>query len=177
MDTTPSDRVQLIGRSQLMHPGCCALCGSGNCEDGYVDTGIYYDYEGQVYFCMTCVEQIINVVGGFTGDQTAMLNAELAGKVTELSSVKEELETARGRVQQYDALLSGLASARDNGDVTINLGPSEVPQAEPAVTDGPAKSADTEQPVLIESGTGPRRRKPARTERSDSSTTDSGFIN
>lgn len=175
MDTTPSDRVQLIGRSQLMHPGCCALCGSGNCEDGYVDTGIYYDYEGQVYFCMTCTEQIISVVSGFTADQVALLNSTLAEKVEELSSVKEELETARGRLQHYDILLSGIASVGVSGISTPSTRASEAEQAESELTDEPAKPADDEQPVVTQSGKSKGRRVAPRAKQRDSST--AGFTN
>lgn len=177
-ETTPSDRVQLIDRGSLMHPGCCALCGSGNCDDGYIDTGVWYDYEGQVYFCVTCGLQIASVIGCLSADETAHLQELLSNAAAELSSVKAELANANERLNGYDTLLLGaLATSPDgvifpSGDVTEDE-PSSTPP-NPDSSSLPVGQADHGEPVASQPVKSSGRRKPARTQRSDGSTGD-GF--
>lgn len=174
--TTPSDRVQLIGQGQLMHPGCCALCGSGNSEDGYVDTGIFYDYEGQVYFCVTCATQIANVIGCLAADEVQHLQALLAETATQLKEVKEAHARDAERLNDYDNLmLNAIAVGIDRPDVVSGeLVTSQPEAAGDAIESAPESltGTDSGEPVVKKSVASGGRRKPPRTERSDSSTGD-----
>lgn len=180
MGTTPSDRVQLIDRGNLMHPGCCALCGSGNCEDGYVDTGIYYDYEGQVYFCMTCAFQIAEVIGSLSPETIAHIQELLSETATELATVKVELESANERLGHYDAIIGTHISTHviapdPSGDVSDSVEP--VTEPEPESTDEPAKPADSGESKPKEPTKSSGRRIAPRTKQRDDSTPDAGFTN
>jgi hypothetical protein len=159
-----------------MHPGCCALCGSGNCDDGYVNTGIYYDYEGQMYLCNTCAIQVAEVIGCLSPDETVHLQGLLSDTAKELASVKAELEANNERLNDYDALLLGALTASDfgldspSGD-TIKA-ESEPADAEPGLTDGTPVLSDDGESDAKESVKSVGRRKPPRTQRSDSGTSD-----
>lgn len=110
-DRSPSDRVQFRNLGELMHPGACALCGSGVREEGYVDPQIYYDYEGQVYFCTTCLEEMAGVIGCLTAAESAHLTETANEALAENKALKEELEQARERLGHYDSILRTLSPA------------------------------------------------------------------
>jgi hypothetical protein len=104
--------VQVRQIGDLMHPGACSLCGSGNCDRGYVDLGIYFDYEGQVYLCMTCIDQVIETVGGLLPDQALHLkevSEEIAKKNREL---EEENAGYRNKLDSWYTLLDGAIDFR-----------------------------------------------------------------
>jgi len=178
-ETTPSDRVQLIDRGSLMHPGCCALCGSGNCDEGYVDTGVWYDYEGQVYFCWNCCMQIAAVVGCLSADEHSQIRELLEDTARELKAVKAELETANEQLGQYDAIMLRAISGSPDGVILPSGSPVEAQPADAEATDQPndlpVGQSDEGESVLKEPVKGSGRRKPPRTQRSDSSTDESGI--
>lgn len=172
-ETTPSDRAQLRSIGELMHPGSCALCGSGNCDDGYVDLGIYYDYEGQMYLCRYCTEQVAAVMGCLSADESAFLQATNVDLAAQLTALKAQLEEVNERLGLYDSLLSGIASNSSDSEPTvidsldINLNEideadnSDGEQLELPITSGESESAE---PVK-----GRRPRKPAQPQRSNDS--------
>lgn len=138
---TPSDRMQVVGLGDLMHPGACALCGNGTCVDGYLNTSIFYDYEGTVYLCMRCVEQLCTVVGALLPDEVKSLREhteQIAAKCSELEAENNEL---RDRVNSWDSVLSGAF-------------PDGVPST--TVNEG----SEDKQPDPVESVTGSAGRKP-----------------
>jgi hypothetical protein len=111
---TPSDRVQVRAIGELQSPATCALCGSGNCDEGYVDTGVWVDYFGNVYYCMTCVEQIIGVIGALTIAESKQLtdaNNELIIANKQLTTEIEELREYKSRT--IDLLTSAIAGSPD----------------------------------------------------------------
>lgn len=175
--TTPSDRVQLIDRGSLLHPGCCALCGSGNCDEGYVDTGIYYDYEGQVYFCWNCAMQIAAVIGCLSADEHGIMRALLEETAAKLKATEEELGNANERLNTYDTFIIGAINSSDARIIALDPESAEAqPSAgstESAVNSEPAALPDDGKSVAKKSTT---RRRPASTTRTASSNgDDSGF--
>lgn len=104
---TSSDRVQVRQLGELLHPGACALCGNGTCVDGYVDTSIFYDYEGTVYLCMRCVEQICAVVGALLPDEVNQLRKHTAEIATKCAKLEAENNDLRNRVNSWDSVLIG----------------------------------------------------------------------
>lgn len=170
--TTPSDRVQLIDRGSLMHPGCCALCGSGNCDEGYVDTGIYYDYEGQVYFCWNCAMQIAAVIGCLSSDEHGIMRALLENTAAKLKATEEELGRATERLNDYDSLMLRALTIGDDGPAAVSGDPvtsqSTNESDESVVSNASIDSTDVGEPVVKKPVASGGRRKPARTQRSDS---------
>lgn len=133
---TPSDRMQVVGLGDLLHPGACALCGNGTCVDGYLNTSIFYDYEGTVYLCMRCVEQLCTVVGALLPEETVQLRIhteQIAAKCAELEAENNEL---RNRVNSWDSVLSG---AFPNGlpGAAVNEGSEDKPVNDPEPTGRP----------------------------------------
>lgn len=125
-EVNPSDRVQVRGRGELMHPGACALCGSGNCDDGYIDVGVYYEYEGQVYFCKTCMDEIIGVAGGLPSEEAEFLKAVAEEASLKLKAVEADNERLRTRLDHFDALFPDVTSHK-SPDVTSTESESEEP--------------------------------------------------
>lgn len=156
--TTPSDRVQVISRGQLKPPGACALCGNGTCEEGYVDSGVYFDWEGHVYFCMNCTVQIAETIGCLTpaeSDHLKSLNESIA---EELSKTQEKLNHAESRLADYDRVLSGLVPSIANVDGSL----VEESQPESDVVDEPDSNgaeSDTKPTESVE------KRRPANPKR------------
>ncbi len=108
MTTTASDRVQVVSQGELMHPGACALCGSGNSDEGYINMGIWYEYEGQQYYCMNCVRQIIAVVGGLTDEQAEHLNGLNEELVGRNAALRNELEEANELLGKWNGLINSI---------------------------------------------------------------------
>lgn len=153
---TPSDRMQVVGLGELMHPGACALCGNGTCVDGYVNTSIFYDYEGTVYLCMRCVEQLCKVVGALLPDEVVSFKQhteEIAKRCAELEAENNDL---RGRVSSWDSVLSG---AFPNGvpGATVNEGSED-------------KQPDVTEPTTGSAGRKPTAKKSVASRRPNDST-------
>ena len=153
---SPSDKFQPRGVGDLKHPGTCLACGNGTCEFGYIDLGTFFDYEGQMYLCKTCVEEVGEVVGMLTIDESAFLQTTCESLAEENKRLSKELEDASDRLRAYDSLLDPLVDRRindlavekapelktDGSSVTGNFevgegGKSEV--TKPANGEGPAK--------------------------------------
>lgn len=139
---TSSDRMQVVGLGDLLHPGACALCGNGTCVDGYVNTSIFYDYEGTVYLCMRCVEQLCTVVGALLPEEAVQLRIhteQIAAKCAELEAENNDL---RNRVDSWDSVLSGAFPDGIPGTpVTESSEDKHSDNSESVAGSGPRKSA------------------------------------
>lgn len=152
----PSARMQVRGIGDLMHPGACAVCGNGNNTNGYVDIGVYYEYEGQVYLCMLCAEEFVATIGGATADEL-LVTAELTSRsLEENEQLKSEVEKLNGELEQYRNLMR---IARDDAgnDNDSDLPIIEDPKSEPGsiepvseVTEPVVGSPGVPEPVLNE---------------------------
>lgn len=172
-EVDPGRRVQLVSLGQLMHPGCCALCRTGNCDEGYVDLNIFFDYEGQIYLCMDCVNnEVIPATGGFTLDvaEVARQNVkELNALVIEL---RADLEKSNDRLAKYDDLFgSAISTSASVIDAAMDV-TETVFDANAGSDDG----SEAGEPVAAEPVKGSRRVKPQRTTGGDTPPDASGFI-
>jgi hypothetical protein len=72
-------------------PGACFRClvGAGEKRDYFVDTGVSYDFEGQVYICNMCLVDFVKMMP----DQVTLEQYE--GAVSENEALCQELEEAR----------------------------------------------------------------------------------
>lgn len=104
---TPDSKMQLRNVGELMHPACCAVCGNGACEEGYVDLGVYYDYEGQIYLCMTCINKdLVEVVGLLSKSEIEFLQEQSEELSVANKQLISSLEKANERLSHYDSLLA-----------------------------------------------------------------------
>lgn len=110
----PSGRFQLRSRGELQIPGSCIICGSGSNEEGYLDFGIFVDYHGTLYFCMTCLGEAAQVAGFMSPQLYAETNKHIEEKLVENKSLKEEIEDAKRTIDSLKHLLgSSLTASSD----------------------------------------------------------------
>lgn len=103
-ENSPSDRMQFVGMGELTHPGACMVCGSGVREEGYVRLGVYYDFEGEMYLCHTCVVQAGEVIGMLTKPEVEQFTKGIDAYVEALASTQAELDKANERLANYDGI-------------------------------------------------------------------------
>lgn len=114
-------RMRLRGQSELMVPGVCCVCGSGN-SDHYVDIGVYYEYEGQMYLCLNCLTEAAETGGMLSievGNHLKELATQIATTNTELvAQVKEMSE----RLGHFDAIIaSSNPSPTPDSSVSVSV--------------------------------------------------------
>ena len=153
IENDPSARMQVRSRGELRHPGACMICGNGTNDDGYVDLGVFFDYEGTMYLCMTCALQLAELIGCVLPDQIKIFEAKvesLSGKNDELH---KELDNAQHHVDTVNALLrSKFLSSGDLISVAVedDQAEPESEQQEPAVLSEPAKRRTSNKPIITE---------------------------
>lgn len=145
----PGSRFQLRGIGDLQHPACCAVCGSGVCEFGYLDIGVYYDYEGQVYLCMTCFEEGAEAAGLLSRSEAGYLQAVNTDLAAENAKLKESLEAVNERIKHYDALFGDRFNEHPDLGASVTESKDESTDGEPVKRFVPRRAA--EQPVITES--------------------------
>lgn len=102
-------RMRYRGIGDLMFPGICCVCGSGTREEGYVDIGVYYEYEGQMYLCLTCLTEAAET-GGMLSLEVSNELKRLATQIAEdYTKLAEQYKEAKARLEHYDSLFSNLA--------------------------------------------------------------------
>lgn len=170
---TPSDRVQLRSRGELQLPGSCALCGSGNCDDGYLDFSLWIEFHGTVYLCVTCFDQAANVADYMAPDVAQHIketNEDLAARLT---LAQDELEKANELIANWNAIIAtatGSPLANAATLVDLSVGDSQDDESVSEVSSESAGHADDGESVAKESVTGERRRKPSSVKSDDEST-------
>lgn len=166
----PSARIQLRGIGELLHPGCCAVCGNGTCQDGYVDLDVYYDYEGQVYLCVTCMTQAGEAIGMLSKDESVHLEDTNVRLADLASTLESELAEANERLNKYDSVFSDFSTRVGTDDVSV-LGVFQEPE-----TGSVGNDTGTDEPVVEQTGgkskpvkstSGKGHNGPTRSERGD----------
>lgn len=137
----PSDKVQIRQRAELQPPAICAMCGNGTCRDGYVDVDVWYEWEGQVYFCHNCGLEIARALGCLPPDQTQFLIGQNQDFAKELASLKEAHERATSRLAIYDSVIAGAATS----DPAL-MDAEQGTLFESADSNAPAPTADAGEP-------------------------------
>lgn len=113
IENDPSARMQIRSRGELVHPGRCMVCGSGNCDEGYIDLGVYFDYEGTMYLCKTCCYQAGETFGMFTPDEVKSQQELIERLTTENKTLTEELENVAPIVTIYQRSLADFVDSHD----------------------------------------------------------------
>lgn len=113
IENDPSARMQLRSRGELVHPGQCMVCGNGTCDEGYIDLGVFFDYEGTMYLCKTCCYQAGETFGMFTPDEVKSQQELIERLTTENASLTEELENVAPIVTIYQRSLADFVDSHD----------------------------------------------------------------
>lgn len=102
----PSDAIRLLGMGELPMPSKCMICGSGTCEDGYVDLGVYYDYEGEMLMCVLCIYKVSETAGCRPPSVVAQIEELQRELATENAALKEQLSDATNRLSIFSGMLN-----------------------------------------------------------------------
>lgn len=90
----PSDKI-LFTQVIMTAPGQCAICGSGQDQNGFVDTGLDFEFWGRVFFCPQCTGQIAAVFGFISPADYDDLQGERDLAQLELRRANETIENMR----------------------------------------------------------------------------------
>lgn len=140
IENDPSARMQLRTRGELMHPGTCMCCGSGVCDEGYLDLGVFFDYEGTMYLCHTCTTQAGETIGMFTPDQVNSQLSLLEQLTQENAKYKEELDRVRPVIDS----IANLQLTVVPGPASISDFVREESEPVPAVTEPESVSSNND---------------------------------
>lgn len=58
-----SDKMKLLGLGELPPPAQCFVCGSGTCDAGYVNMGVWAEMVGNLLICAPCLVQASELIG------------------------------------------------------------------------------------------------------------------
>jgi hypothetical protein len=100
------NKFQIITTTQLPHK--CVACGSE--ADGrkeFIDFGISFDFEGCIYFCMGCAEEVARTIGFITSE-------ELESALSRTEAMERELEEERNRVRALTDTFTAFNIPDDN---------------------------------------------------------------
>ena len=92
-------------------PGCCALCGRGQDDNGFIDTGLDYEFWGRLYFCSNCALQLAAVFGFISPEDYADLEAELNYTKLQLQQKTEIAESLKDAVRGLSIFNNSLSFA------------------------------------------------------------------
>lgn len=155
IENDPSARMQLRTRGELQHPGSCMVCGSGVCDLGYVDLGVFYDYEGTMYLCHTCVTQAAEIIGMFTPEQVESQRQLLDDLTSQNAQYKEELDRVRPLVSAVEQLKSTVVSDLIGASDSVSDFVREESESLPADANGSESGIDSNDSAVTEgSGSG-----------------------
>lgn len=157
IENDPSARMQVRSRGELMHPGTCMVCGSGTRDEGYLDLQVFFDYEGTMYLCHTCVTQAGETIGMFTPEQVQSQLSLLEQLTQENAKYKEELDNVRPIISAFEHFMSTASPSNPSISDFVR----EESESLPAVVNG-----DSESVSAVTGG------KPADSNDDDSSSTD-----
>lgn len=142
MSAAPSDplgRFQMRSRGELQLPGSCMICGSGTCDEGYVDFGIFVDYHGTLYFCVPCVKEVAQVIGCITPEDNDIFAEATEEKLALLVETQKELEDARKHIDNLNAVLTSKLLSNSAVVEGVTEEPVKPSQAPSGPVKGPAK--------------------------------------
>ena len=152
VENDPSSRMQQRSLGELKHPGSCCVCGNGNSDQTYLELGVFFDYEGNLYVCTPCVEQIINTWGAYTAEEMA---AALEGANTnfeQITRLEEELANVRTQLSAARVMLASSITGRDFADLV-----SEGTESADGVSAEPVSVPDAGEPEVKEPVSKPGR--------------------
>jgi hypothetical protein len=125
---TPDSKFQVRNAGQLMHPGSCLSCGSGTRQEGYIDLGTYFDYEGQMYLCAFCLEEAAEIFGMLSIAEAKFLREQSEKAALENEQLKEALTHANRRLRAYDDILDASFSRLRDSDVALEASDPNQPE-------------------------------------------------
>lgn len=162
MNNPSDERMYVVGQGDLVHPGSCMICGNGNYERGYVNLGVWYEYEGNMYMCGTCLEQAAALFGMLTSEESQHLRDSANKALAECAALNTELEETRARLRVFDDAVAHVLSSS-----SLDPAVSEAEGVKSLSNEGPVSSGAPGEPESKESTEGAKRTRPNRVKLSD----------
>lgn len=156
-----SSRMHVRNMGELQPPSNhCAVCGNSTCEDGYIDPDVYFDYIGYIYFCMTCVSEMMEVMGLPSISEVEYRTQLATSQAEENKALKEKVANYEQQLRDYDNLIVGIRERNDpkrSGtasllDLTGNVTESEASAANGKSSGGIVKPGTNAEPVVSKPG-------------------------
>jgi hypothetical protein len=154
IENDPSARMQVRRMGELGHPAACCVCGNGTCDLGYLDLGVYFDYEGTMYLCMTCAYQAGETVGLYTPEEIKITQQLAESLGAENDALKLELHNVTEQLNAAHVLLGDRFSYSTNSD-TISISSEESRESDESTTE-PVTEAVIGEPTSEEPDPKPR---------------------
>lgn len=176
MPNDPSSKMQLRSMGELRSPSpFCAVCGNATCEKGYVDPSIYYDWEGQIYFCVPCVSEMSEAIGLLNLLETEHLKTLSTGLAEENKVLKERVADCEQQLRNFTGVLASISKRADlsePGSISILSDQDVQSKPEASATDGKLTSGSVVggkdiEPVPSKSSKVPGPRNSSRPQRGD----------
>lgn len=162
LENDPSAKMQIKSLGELQLPGTCMECGNGNFDGDYLDLGVFFDYEGHMAMCKTCVVQAGETVGMFTAEEHLKLLKDFNDLLVAHNDKEQELDNVRN---ELNAALTLLGASSDG--YGLNRPDSVEPLAKSATSDAIAEGADSGEPEVTESTVSAGRSDTSGPEQSD----------
>lgn len=106
----PSARITVQMTPQAS-PGHCGICGVSECQDGFVDPRLDFEFYGSLIFCSNCTA-VIAAVFGFISPE------DYQDIVAELQYYQLKLREAEIQIKEQDKIIDGFSSRWLNRDST-----------------------------------------------------------
>lgn len=136
MTTDYVGRFSKVAAGAMVLPAQCAICGTSDCPEGFVDTKLDVDYFGVIYFCHKCAFELSRV---FPDDPyyTLRISVDI---LTDTVKARDE------HIERLEKILDGFASdwigSRPiNGDRSSSISDADE-SVKPAVEASPGAVGD-----------------------------------
>ena len=96
MQPDPSGRLQVVQAPPTL-PGSCAICGTAQHEQGFIDPQLFIEWHGGIYFCWSCVSEMASIFDFIDPEKGKQLIAKIEEQqatILRLSADKHHLEKA-----------------------------------------------------------------------------------
>lgn len=150
-----SDSMKLQGLGEIPHPANCFICGTGNCEAGYLNTGIWHDFVGNLLICVPDLIKMAEKVGCLAPSVNELLTQSNKDLVKANAELTEQNEKLNGKIRSYrDILTSDAGSDVGSTYESYSVPDSpidEKPKTVDSVLEGTITDSDGQSTVVTES--------------------------
>lgn len=116
--------------SPNIDPAHCGACGKASHEQGFVHTGMDFEFYGTLIFCADCAKEIGRAVGCLDPEQSVKLNDYLVQLINENNSQRsqlEQLEVIRDAINSFSSsnIISNVTTNSTSDNVRELFQPTE----------------------------------------------------
>lgn len=139
--------MKKLTKSELNVPGVCLRCNTSENREWFLDTDIYLDYIGNLYFCNNCMDDILLAVGAVFPAELESIKTVLIDQLNAATKDYTELsEALNGLGTNPDAIISAAATRRtleNASDERVSHPAVQGPSGKRKSSDSAKSSADS----------------------------------